>query len=61
MAEFGQRPDLESWAGFLDRPGHRPGLDNGRLFLLHERNRAALEQLHDKDHKVAHQYIEEVF
>ena len=49
-----------AWAAFIDEVitevfGHR------KLLLLHERNRAALEQLHDKGHEGQHEEFEDKF
>jgi AcrR family transcriptional regulator len=50
----------ELWARILDSAVDA-ALANRRLFLMHERNRAAFEQLHSTDHDGDHDLIETRF
>jgi AcrR family transcriptional regulator len=51
---------MVSWRDLLDRVIDQM-LANRRLFVLHERNRAALEQLHMERHDAEHDDFEEKF
>ena len=52
--------DPSAWSAFLeDMVGHM--LADRKLFALHERNRAALEAIHRKDHDAEHTDFEERF
>jgi hypothetical protein len=51
---------LTSWTILLDRVIDQM-LANRRLFVLHERNRAAFEQLHKEGHDGEHDDFEEQF
>jgi AcrR family transcriptional regulator len=53
-------PSVASWAALLDGLIDQM-LANRRLFVLHERNRAAFEQLHAAGHEVEHEDFEEDF
>jgi AcrR family transcriptional regulator len=61
LKEIGDNPvSLDQWAGFLDdliiqMLAHR------KIFLMHERNQAALEALHGKDHDAQHDDIQAQF
>ncbi len=51
---------LEQWGELLDEVlGHM--LSQRKLFLMHERNQAALEKLHRKDHDADHEDIQNQF
>jgi AcrR family transcriptional regulator len=52
--------DPEAWSALFDRQIDDM-LANRKLFLMHERNRAALESIHEKDHDQDHQDIEDHF
>jgi AcrR family transcriptional regulator len=51
---------VASWTKMLDRVIDEM-LTNRKLFVLHERNRAALEQLHSASHESDHEDFEERF
>ncbi len=52
--------DPAAWADIFDRQIDDM-LANRKLFLMHERNRAALESIHEKDHDQGHQDLEDHF
>jgi AcrR family transcriptional regulator len=53
-------PSVASWAAVLDGLIDQM-LANRRLFVLHERNRAAFEHLHAEGHEAEHEDFEEDF
>jgi AcrR family transcriptional regulator len=53
-------PSVASWAALLDGLIDQM-LANRRLFVLHERNRAAFEHLHAEGHEAEHEDFEEDF
>jgi AcrR family transcriptional regulator len=61
LAELGgQAPTLKVWAELLDRFVDQM-IDNRKILLLHERNQAAFEVLHRKDHDAQHEDLQEKF
>ena len=52
--------NLESWARFLD-DSITEMINHSDLIRFHERNRAALERLHDQGHTGEHQELEDQF
>jgi AcrR family transcriptional regulator len=55
-----QEPTLALWADLLDQIVVQM-LAHRKIFLLHERNQAALEVLHRKDHEDAHEDLQAKF
>ena len=51
---------LQVWGGLLDEVLDQM-LAQRKIFLLHERNQAALEKLHRKDHDDEHEDIQQRF
>ncbi len=49
---------LELWGSLLDRLLDEM-VDQHKIFLLHERNQAALEKLHRKDHDAEHEDLQQ--
>jgi AcrR family transcriptional regulator len=56
----GQTVTLQTWGSLLDELLDQM-LAQRKLFLMHERNQAALEKLHRKDHDEAHDDIQQRF
>ena len=56
----GQPVTLQVWGGLLDEVLDQM-LAQRKIFLLHERNQAALEKLHRKDHDDEHEDIQQRF
>jgi AcrR family transcriptional regulator len=56
----GQTVTLQLWGSLLSELLDQM-LDQRKIFLMHERNQAALEKLHRKDHDAEHDDIEERF
>ena len=56
----GQTVTLQLWGSLLSELLDQV-LDQRKIFLMHERNQAALEKLHRKDHDAEHDDIEERF
>lgn len=50
----------ETWASLLDQLVDQM-VEHRKLFLLHERNQAAFEALHDKDHEADHDDLHMLF
>jgi AcrR family transcriptional regulator len=61
LAQLAEEPmTLEVWGGLLDQiVGHM--LAQRKIFLMHERNQAALEKLHREEHDAEHGDIQENF
>jgi AcrR family transcriptional regulator len=51
-------PSLDAWAAVLNELIDEV-LDNWKIFLMHDRNPAAFEQMHQKQHDDAHQDMDE--
>jgi AcrR family transcriptional regulator len=61
LLQMGKEPaTLATWQSMLDEVIGQM-LDNRRIFLLHERNPAALEALHNKDHDADHDDMQAAF
>lgn len=59
IEELGQVPaGPESWGRLLEHLVDDM-LDNRKIFVMHERNRAAFEHLHDQDHDDSHDDLQE--
>jgi AcrR family transcriptional regulator len=59
IERLGQAPvSMDSWARLLDETIGEMLL-NRKIFVMHERNRAAFEQLHRQDHDQEHEDLEE--
>jgi AcrR family transcriptional regulator len=56
----GQTVTLQSWGSLLNEVLDQM-LAQRKLFLMHERNQAALEKLHRKDHEAEHADIQQRF
>jgi AcrR family transcriptional regulator len=55
-----EHPGPEQWSALIYEALDR-AIANRQIFLLHERNRAAFEELHDKGHDSDHEDMETVF
>jgi AcrR family transcriptional regulator len=55
-----QEPTPAHWADLLDKIVDQM-LDHRKIFLLHQRNEAALEALHREDHDLQHQDLQASF
>jgi AcrR family transcriptional regulator len=55
-----QEPSVALWAELLEQLVDQM-LANRKIFLLHERNQAAFEALHQKDHDAQHQDLQQQF
>jgi hypothetical protein len=51
---------LDVWSALIDQMIEQM-LSHRALFILHERNRTAMEQLHDEKHEAEHDDIESLF
>ena len=61
LVQMGDEPvTLEQWGALLDSVVDQM-LGQRKLFLMHERNQAALEKLHRKDHDAEHEDIQNQF
>jgi AcrR family transcriptional regulator len=61
LMHMGDEPvTLEQWGTLLDQVVDQM-LGQRKLFLMHERNQAALEKLHRKDHDADHEDIQNQF
>ena len=61
LMQMGDEPvTLEQWGALLDSVVDQM-LGQRKLFLMHERNQAALEKLHRKDHDAEHEDIQNQF
>ena len=61
LMQMGEEPvTLEQWGTLLDQVVDQM-LAQRKLFLMHERNQAALEKLHRKDHDAEHEDIQNQF
>jgi len=61
LVQMGDEPvTLEQWGTLLDQVVDQM-LAQRKLFLMHERNQAALEKLHRKDHDAEHEDIQNQF
>ena len=61
LMQMGEEPvTLEQWGTLLDQVVDQM-LSQRKLFLMHERNQAALEKLHRKDHDAEHEDIQNQF
>jgi len=61
LMQMGEEPvTLEQWGMLLDQVVDQM-LAQRKLFLMHERNQAALEKLHRKDHDAEHEDIQNKF
>jgi AcrR family transcriptional regulator len=61
LMQMGDEPvTLEQWGTLLDQVVDQM-LAQRKLFLMHERNQAALEKLHRKDHDAEHEDIQNQF
>ncbi len=61
LMQMGDEPvTLEQWGTLLDHVVDQM-LGQRKLFLMHERNQAALEKLHRKDHDAEHEDIQNQF
>ena len=61
MASLGDEPvTLERWAEIARRAG-RPDAGQRKLFLMHERNQAAMEKMHSEGHEAEHEDIQNRF
>ena len=61
LVQMGDEPvTLEQWGVLLDSVVDQM-LGQRQLFLMHERNQAALEKLHRKDHDAEHEDIQNQF
>jgi len=61
LMQMGDEPvTLEQWGTLLDQVVDQM-LGQRKLFLMHERNQAALEKLHRKDHDAEHEDIQNQF
>ena len=61
LMQMGEEPvTLEQWGALLDQVVDQM-LAQRKLFLMHERNQAALEKLHRKDHDAEHEDIQNQF
>jgi AcrR family transcriptional regulator len=55
-----QEPSVELWRELLDAMVEQM-LNSRKIFMLHERNQAAFEKLHSKEHEVSHEDLQERF
>ncbi len=60
MRMTGEPVSLELWGSLLDEVLDQV-LPQRKIFLMHERNQAALEKLHDEKHDAEHDDIQEKF
>ena len=61
LAKMGDEPvTLEQWGALLDQIVDQM-LAQRKLFLMHERNQAALEKLHSQEHDAEHEDIQNQF
>jgi AcrR family transcriptional regulator len=61
LLRMGEEPvTLEQWEELLDEIVDQM-LAQRKIFLMHERNQAALEKLHSKDHEAEHEDIQNQF
>src|SRR5580692_1433698 len=61
MEQLGEQPvTIEIWAGILDGLVDQM-LAQRKLFLMHERNQAAMEKMHNPGHEAEHEDIQNRF